>query len=753
MNNKRKILSLSLLIGLLFLPIKTNALDYLKKSNYLCTETEEYKKWKALSDAEKSNTVEPIKCQEMVVSVGVSGNATSINNVNYKTTPSFDLRNVNGRSYVTPVKNQVMDNGTDSNLCWAFTTNSVIESSNLIAGGESLDLSERHIAFNALKKLHDNTSNPFGYNNRTMENGVGNGGTYYISGTYLIQRRGPVLESKVPFSTISSTKANTLDLSNDYSVGQIIYNSATNCQSNNAIDKIKQQLVTYGAVGSMMRGDLNYLSADKKSFYYNGTELYNHAVTIIGWDDNYSKDNFTSPSGAKPAGDGAWLVKNTYPNYFQISDEEKGYHYISYYDSNICKETLSVANITTDKVDNSYINDKLGFNGSITGNKDVIYTKDVYTKKSSNAELLDSIALYIYPGLKYEIYVSDTDDFSKATKVLGGTGTTYGYENLKINNRILFTKSKLYIYVKYTNSSKQFPASLRERQTTSSYYDSALTSGISYYSFNGTQWIDTTSDSDLQFYPSVYAFTDTIDYNLVSQRPTKSSKYISKKKGGYFYIPLELSNIPNLSSIGVKIYRNNVDKTNMFDIEPYQNGYKVSIKKDETEVGDYKISFTYKKLSTSQAISVPNEYVAVSQIKIDGLNEVSVNGTLQLKTIFTPDSATDKAIIWESSNTDIAIVDGNGVVTGRKEGTVTIKATSNDNENATDTITINVVDINKNEGNGTTKPNTDKGSTAVSAKNNTKNPRTAIDKPYFVAIYIIVLSAVGFMTIKNKKLL
>lgn len=42
--------------------------------------------------------------------------------------------------------------------------------------------------------------------------------------------------------------------------------------------------------------------------FHNNEEYPNHAVTIIGWDDNYSKDNFVS----KPERDGAWIVKNSY---------------------------------------------------------------------------------------------------------------------------------------------------------------------------------------------------------------------------------------------------------------------------------------------------------------------------------------------------------------------------------------------------------------------------------------------------------
>ena len=35
--------------------------------------------------------------------------------------------------------------------------------------------------------------------------------------------------------------------------------------------------------------------------------MVNHAVTIVGWDDNYKKENFID--GPKPSRNGAWIVK------------------------------------------------------------------------------------------------------------------------------------------------------------------------------------------------------------------------------------------------------------------------------------------------------------------------------------------------------------------------------------------------------------------------------------------------------------
>ena len=48
-------------------------------------------------------------------------------------------------------------------------------------------------------------------------------------------------------------------------------------------------------------------STDNVSYYCPQKQAdSNHSVTLIGWDDNYSKENFTT----QPPEDGAWLCKN-----------------------------------------------------------------------------------------------------------------------------------------------------------------------------------------------------------------------------------------------------------------------------------------------------------------------------------------------------------------------------------------------------------------------------------------------------------
>ncbi|AZV57184.1 Ig-like domain-containing protein [Clostridium sp. AWRP] len=87
---------------------------------------------------------------------------------------------------------------------------------------------------------------------------------------------------------------------------------------------------------------------------------------------------------------------------------------------------------------------------------------------------------------------------------------------------------------------------------------------------------------------------------------------------------------------------------------------------------------------TGDAPSVP-----VAGITLDKTGTVAAGKTLQLNASVQPDNATDKNISWTSDKTDIAAVDKNGVVTGVKEGTATITATTEDGQKtAACTVTV-----------------------------------------------------------------
>ena len=95
----------------------------------------------------------------------------------------------------------------------------------------------------------------------------------------------------------------------------------------------------------------------------------NHAITIVGWDDEY---DFTDSSlSVKPNAPGAWLIKNSW------SDEygDNGYFYISYEDNSLTQNGSFVAETDRFRYTSLNRNDKLG----LASNSEIICPSGEYS--------------------------------------------------------------------------------------------------------------------------------------------------------------------------------------------------------------------------------------------------------------------------------------------------------------------------------------------------------------------------------------
>ncbi|MBP3885246.1 MAG: hypothetical protein J6D54_09975, partial [Olsenella sp.] len=116
--------------------------------------------------------------------------------------------------------------------------------------------------------------------------------------------------------------------------------------------------VTYFADTSSPSQDPNqqgkYLNFKTWAHYTYEDAKPNHMVTIVGWDDNYSKDNFLTGTDANgnsktPPADGAWIIKNSWGSAtdYELDKDGRpigksawgvdgsGYGYVSYYDKSL----------------------------------------------------------------------------------------------------------------------------------------------------------------------------------------------------------------------------------------------------------------------------------------------------------------------------------------------------------------------------------------------------------------------------------
>lgn len=738
---KKKIV---LMIALLSITSNVQALSYIKAENNLCTETENYKKWKLLSPTERQNTIMPVKCEEFyTTNKDLSTSVGNTFNVDYKTLRKFSLLDY---GKVSKAHDQ-----EKTNMCWTFATTSTIESSLLIEQNKEVDLSEKHIDYSTIYTLDDGTKNPFGYYSKTKDVG----GNYYLSGAYLSAGRGPILETKLPWSTSSSSKSNTLNQKSDYYVNEIDYISSKSCDANTIL-AIKKNLTEYGAMGAQIYAETpTYVSNDKLSYYYNGNNTINHALTIVGWDDDYSASNFKTT----PKGNGAWLTKDTYPTIFTgNSTIPAGYHYVSYYDTNICTNLMSAYKVETTSFDNKYTNNIHGFSGNIaTTDSSSIIFKNIYTKQNNASEKLSKVNIFTgYPGDKYEIYYSDVDDYSKAVKIGEGTATKEGYTSINISKNISITSEKFYIYLKYTTAYTEvdngktyyvFPVEAFASSSTAEdkwYYVANKPSGVSYYSIDSTSWIDTTTNNSLQFYPVMSAFTKNETENIEIKNTTKNPIDLNIQNGGYIYITLNLTNV-NPNTLNIKITKNNTDVTNKFTITKDTTGIKITLT-DKVNAGTYEVTIASTNANAKTTFTIGDKKsIHITNISIIGNNEISVAGTLNLSVEITPTNATNKNIYWSVNNVRVATINQSGILTGLKEGEVIVTASAKDGSGIKATKTIKIIDINKEEGNGETIISGDVNQN----QNSTENPKTGISNLTAVLLSCLFITVTLFILSKK----
>ena len=92
----------------------------------------------------------------------------------------------------------------------------------------------------------------------------------------------------------------------------------------------------------------------------------------------------------------------------------------------------------------------------------------------------------------------------------------------------------------------------------------------------------------------------------------------------------------------------------------------------ETEVAETVEETVAETVEETTPETVAAQSVAVTQA--DELDALSVGSELQLTAVVLPEDASDKTVVWTSSNDTIATVDENGLVTGVAMGEVTVTA-------------------------------------------------------------------------------
>lgn len=315
-----------------------------------------------------------------------------------------------------------VDSQGSSRVCWAFAHNELLEINLAKKYGVKYDFSEEAMKFETSYV----TEPTYGF--QRMPNG---GGNEYISTAYLA-RTGSVLEKDEPFG--ANTDERTADGRSLPRVGRLMsvpmYSGLPNRNGSldrGSVDNIKSLIMEYGAVGASIYFDqsLTYQTSRRHSYNYDGPSLCsNHILTLIGWDDSFPASEFAH----KPAGDGAFIAKNSYGLYHD--NETSDCVYISYYDKFVCTEYFACDYETdTSLYDNVYQYDYMGWvqNVELAGGTLTAVSRFV---ARSPGEKLTAVSTYIAePGTTVEVLVCTGGDLrdersyrSVAEKTFGSCG-------------------------------------------------------------------------------------------------------------------------------------------------------------------------------------------------------------------------------------------------------------------------------------------------------------------------------------------
>lgn len=503
----KQMIGVILLFAIFMMGNQSKAIDFELKEY-----SEKYQEWTNLPQEIRENTIEPAQYTIDIQSSNIE--IASIVNTRLRGLNSqFDLRD----NITIQVKNQ-----KSTMECWACSTTTVLETNLALTKNIHAVYSSRHMNYS--------TSNVFadGTNEKGHNRDVKTGGNSTIATAYLVSGRGPVLETDMPFvnSTdkinLSEIEGKQVQLKVEETVnfptvhktkladGTIQYTNGKDkvyeqTEITSFRNSIKEHIMQYGGVMAYTygRGEQYYSNQENfmlsKAYYCDEEQTADHAVTIIGWDDNYAITNFNEEH--RPTEPGAYIIQNSYGIEAQDSQGnnytmfDNGYLYISYEDFLIEQQLWGIVKTNDIDYDTIYQYDELGPCADLTSNSEMLYIANIFSREDvSKKEKLNEISIIATKGESYDVYVNSTDgELSKTklqkVKTVNNVDKT-GYYTIKLDNPILLTDSKFAVAIKIS-SSDNINIPVEAKTTVYSMWDTTTSqAGQSFMSEDMNTWTD-----------------------------------------------------------------------------------------------------------------------------------------------------------------------------------------------------------------------------------------------------------------------
>lgn len=599
---------------------------------------------------------------------------------------SYDSRNY---GYITSAKDQ-----GDDNTCWAYSAAGVAET-DMIAGGKLLegaistagntDFSEDHLTYFFYHMPQDPMGNTDG--DATTPNGSYRdvGGNHVFTTFALADWYGLADETKTADMQVYSNVDGEVDDWKNQSPSLSEYPDSVHMQKaywiNLATDasNVKKMIQEYGSVAISMYYSNYYLNSTTGGYYNNIFSGVNHAVQVIGWDDNYSRSNFKTA----PSADGAWLAKFSYGTTYG----NEGYVWISYEDAALNTLTAKAFVFdfeSADNYDNIYQYD--GSAGAYIDNatNDTGYRipsgnsiANVFTVPEDNAtgyQKLAAVSFALYAtSVDYSIQIYknpvDASNPTSGTALLASpkTGTTsfVGYYTIPLEEEPILTNGDTFsVVVTLAKSGGEdisyFVDKSYENGKPISWisFTNAVSAGQSFAMQSGG-WQDLASSGATA---RIKAFTD--DYQVAAESMKISAGKKTLWKGDTAQLNVQI--LPTNASYQTANWSSSDTAVVTID----QNGLLTA-----TGAGTAVVTATAKDnsgLSSACAVTVQQPVERVESGSIVCI----LNQTVPMQLKLYPENTDLGSVYFQSLNPSVATVDASGQITGHGVGVATIQVYS-----------------------------------------------------------------------------
>lgn len=260
--------------------------------------------------------------------VSVSANAASIDN-NSKILSRFQIKTSDNTKNDIPSAYSSVELGIVNspksqkyNDCWIYSSLSVLETKLLKKDFTANNFSAEHMNLWATTKS----------NGKGWQRNVTYDGYAFTALGYLSSWQGGIEQSD--YDTLAEKYTPDKDLSAFVNYGVTAIKYLDDCKQ----EEIKQEIMDNGSIYAAYSHSPYYENNDRTAYFcpQGSPKSTGHAIAIVGWDDNYSKENFKAINGVLPENDGAWLVKNSWGDYNTLN----GYFWLSYEDSYLFSSTF-----------------------------------------------------------------------------------------------------------------------------------------------------------------------------------------------------------------------------------------------------------------------------------------------------------------------------------------------------------------------------------------------------------------------------